>query len=134
MCFLVLCNGACGLSSFPKTPKVMESSPCTPPGGQLSKDSKGHGIKPMHPSSWTAFQRLQRSWNQAHAPLLVERFPKIPRTRSETSWFSGSHNYKTKYLHRYPMETHCSVFRLTWTAMLLVHVKCGQGQEAMELF
>ncbi len=23
---------------------------------------------------------------------------------------------------------------VTWTALLLVHVKCGQGQEAMELF
>jgi hypothetical protein len=97
----------------------------------LHPKSKGHGIKPMHPSSWRAFQRLQRSWNQAHAPLLVESFsktpkvmesspctppcgelfkeseghgimptietfPKIPRTRSEASWFSGSHDYKTK--------------------------------------
>jgi hypothetical protein len=33
---------------------------------------------------------------KAHAPLLVESFPKTPRTQSEASWFSGSHNYKTK--------------------------------------
>jgi len=33
---------------------------------------------------------------KAHAPLLVESFPKSPRTRSEASQFSGSHNYKTK--------------------------------------
>jgi len=44
------------------------------------------------------------SWNQAHAPpplLVVESFP---RTQSkEASWFSESHNYKTKqttFLHR----------------------------------
>jgi hypothetical protein len=43
------------------------------------------------------------SWNQAHAPLLIESFPKTPRTRSEASWFGGSHSYKTKqitFLHR----------------------------------
>jgi hypothetical protein len=31
-------------------------------------------------------------------PLLIERFPKTPRTRSEASQFGGSHNYKTNYL------------------------------------
>ncbi len=36
------------------------------------------------------------SWNQAHAPLLVESFPKTPITQSEASWFNGSHMYKTK--------------------------------------
>jgi hypothetical protein len=36
------------------------------------------------------------SWNQAHAPLLIESFPKTPRTQSEASWFSESHNYKTE--------------------------------------
>jgi len=35
---------------------------------------------------------------QALAPLLVESFPKTPRTRSEASRFGGSHNYKTNYL------------------------------------
>jgi hypothetical protein len=46
---------------------------------------------------------VQMSWNQAHAALLVESFPKTPRTWSETSWFGGSHNNKTKqttFLHR----------------------------------
>jgi len=27
-----------------------------------------------------------------HAPLLVESFPKTPRTRYGASWFGGSHN------------------------------------------
>jgi hypothetical protein len=47
--------------------------------------------------------QVQTSWNQAHAPLFVESFPKTPRTQSEASWFGGSHNYKTKqttFLHR----------------------------------
>jgi hypothetical protein len=42
------------------------------------------------------------SWNQTHAPLLIESFPKTPRTQSEASQFYGSHNYKTKqttFLH-----------------------------------
>jgi hypothetical protein len=38
------------------------------------------------------------SRNQAHAPLLIESFQKTPRTQSEASWFSESHNYKTNYL------------------------------------
>jgi hypothetical protein len=29
-------------------------------------------------------------------PSLSESFPKTPRTWSDASWFSGSHNYKTK--------------------------------------
>jgi len=48
------------------------------------------------------------SWNKAHAPLVVESFPKTPRTGSEVSQFGGSHIYKTKqyktkqttFLHR----------------------------------
>jgi hypothetical protein len=40
--------------------------------------------------------QVQTPWNQAHAPLLVESFPKTPRIRSEASQFGGSHNYKTK--------------------------------------
>jgi hypothetical protein len=49
--------------------------------------------------------QVQKSWNQANAPLLVESFPKTPRTQSEASQFGGSHNYKTKqkqttFLHR----------------------------------
>jgi hypothetical protein len=40
--------------------------------------------------------QVQKSWNQAHAPLLAESFPKTPRSRSEASQFGGSHKYKTK--------------------------------------
>jgi hypothetical protein len=46
--------------------------------------------------SRTFARQVQMSWNQTHAPLLVESFPKTPRTWSEASRFSGSHNYKTK--------------------------------------
>ncbi len=46
--------------------------------------------------SRTFAPQVQRSWNQAHAPLLVESFPKTPRTLFEASWFGVSHNYKTK--------------------------------------
>ncbi len=46
--------------------------------------------------SRTFAPQVQTSWNQAHAPLLVTNFPKIPRRRSEASQFGGSHNYKTK--------------------------------------
>jgi hypothetical protein len=31
-----------------------------------------------------------------HAPLLVDSFPKTPRTGYEASQFGGSHNYKIK--------------------------------------
>jgi hypothetical protein len=34
------------------------------------------------------------SWNQAHAPLLIESFPKTLRTWSEASRFNESHNLK----------------------------------------
>jgi len=40
--------------------------------------------------------QVQTSWHQAHGPLLVESFPKTPRTQSEASQIGGSHNYKTK--------------------------------------
>jgi hypothetical protein len=40
--------------------------------------------------------QVQTSWNQAHAPLLVKSFPKTPRTQSEASQVSGSHNYRKK--------------------------------------
>ncbi len=46
--------------------------------------------------SRTFAPQVQTSWNQAHAPLLIESFPKTPRTRSKASRFGGSHNYKTK--------------------------------------
>jgi len=46
--------------------------------------------------SRTFAPQVQTPWNQAHAPLLVESFPKTPRTWSEASQFGGSHNYNTK--------------------------------------
>jgi hypothetical protein len=46
----------------------------------------------MHPSLSRAFQRHQ----EHHAPVVVQSFPKTPRTRSEASQFSRPHNYKTK--------------------------------------
>jgi hypothetical protein len=44
--------------------------------------------------SRTFAPQVQTSWNQADAPLLLESFPKRPRTRSEASQFGGSHKYK----------------------------------------
>ncbi len=99
-----------------QSPNAMEPSPCTPPPRELSNytknkissipKSKCHGTKPMHPSSSRAFQqhqeqdlkhpKVQMPWNQAHAPLLLESFPKTPRTRSQASQFPGSHNYERK--------------------------------------
>jgi hypothetical protein len=48
--------------------------------------------------SRTFAPQVQTSWNQAHAPLLIESFSKTPRTQCEASWFGGSQNYKTNYL------------------------------------
>jgi hypothetical protein len=45
--------------------------------------------------SRTFASQVQTSWNQAHAPLLIESFPMTPRTRFEASQFGGSHNYNT---------------------------------------
>jgi hypothetical protein len=42
--------------------------------------------------SRTFAPQVQMPWNQAHAPLLVESFPKTPRTQSKTSQFGGFHN------------------------------------------
>jgi hypothetical protein len=40
--------------------------------------------------------QVQKSWNRAHAPLLIiKSFPETP-TESEASHLSGSHNCKTK--------------------------------------
>jgi hypothetical protein len=50
------------------------------------------------------------SWNQAHAPLLIESFPKTPRTQFEASQFGGSHNYKTK------QTTFLHLLSITWTS------------------
>ncbi len=56
--------------------------------------------------SRTFAPQVQTAWNQAHWPLLIESFSNTPRTRSETPWFSRSHNYKTKqttFPHRWPV-------------------------------
>jgi hypothetical protein len=81
----------------------------------LGLESKRHGTKPIQLQfilifseeiiqySRTFASQVQTAWNQGHSPLLIESFPKTPRTRSETPWFSRSHNYKTKqttFLHR----------------------------------
>jgi hypothetical protein len=56
--------------------------------------------------SRTFASQVQRSWNQAYAPLLIKSFPKTPRTQSEASWFSDlitTKQNKTKqitFLHR----------------------------------
>ncbi len=46
---------------------------------------------------------VQKSWNQAHAPLLIESFPMTPRTRTWSIPIRWTpHNYKTKqttFLH-----------------------------------
>ncbi len=47
--------------------------------------------------SRTFAPQVQISWNQAHAPLLIKSFPKTTRTRSDSSQFGGSHNYKTRH-------------------------------------
>jgi hypothetical protein len=40
--------------------------------------------------------QVQPSWNQPNAPLLIESFPKIPRTWSEAPCCGESHKNKTK--------------------------------------
>ncbi len=43
------------------------------------------------------------AWNlTAHAPLLVKSFPKTPRTQSEASQFSESHNYQQNKTNKLP--------------------------------
>jgi hypothetical protein len=53
--------------------------------------------------SRTSTPQVQTPWNQADAPLLLESFPKRPRT-PKGSQFSGSHKYKTNklpsFIHR----------------------------------
>ncbi len=50
---------------------------------------------------------MQTLWNQAHAPLLVESFPKTPKTQSKASWFGGFHNYKTKQNNLFFLINRC---------------------------
>jgi len=45
---------------------------------------------------------VQKSWNQAHAPLLIESFPMTPRTRTWSIPIrKNPHNYKTNYFPSY---------------------------------
>jgi hypothetical protein len=46
--------------------------------------------------------QVQTPWNQADAPLLLESFPKRPRTQSEASRFGGSHKYKRSKTNKQP--------------------------------
>jgi hypothetical protein len=69
----------------------------------FSYDLIEFSVKKIIQCSRTFAPQVQTTWNQARAPLLVESFPKTPRTQSEASWFGGSHNNKTKqttFLHR----------------------------------
>ncbi len=52
--------------------------------------------------SRTFAPQVQTPWNQADAPLLLKSFPKTPRTRSEASWFGGSHWYKQNKTNQLP--------------------------------
>ncbi len=51
---------------------------------------------------WKTFApQVQTPWNQAHASLLVESFPKRPRTWSEASWFDGSQTKLPSFIDRF---------------------------------
>jgi hypothetical protein len=62
--------------------------------------------------------QVQTSWNQAHAPLLVESFPKTPRAQSKASRFGGSHNYKkkTKQTNYLPSQIDNTMHHSSWRA------------------
>jgi len=58
---------------------------------------------------------------KAHAPFLIESFPKTSRTWTERSQFSASHNYKTKQT--------TFISRLVWHVPLVqvwTHYKIGK--------
>jgi hypothetical protein len=52
--------------------------------------------------SKTFASQVQTSGNQADAPLLIESFPKTPRTQSQASQFSGPHKYKQNKTNKQP--------------------------------
>jgi hypothetical protein len=52
--------------------------------------------------SRTFAPQVQMPWNQADAPLLLESFPKRPRTRSKASQFTGSHKCKQNKTNKQP--------------------------------
>jgi hypothetical protein len=76
------------------SPNAMKPSRCTPPPWELSKDTKN--------AIWNIrvwwISQVQNKIKQTNclASLVLESFPKTPRTQSETSEFSRSHKYKTK--------------------------------------
>ncbi len=68
-----------------------------------------HNVIYIYNFQWRNFQysrtstpKVQTPWNQADAPLLLESFPKRPRTRSEASQFGGSHKYKQNKTNKLP--------------------------------
>jgi hypothetical protein len=77
---------------FPTTPKAHSNS-----SKIFSYDFNLFFNEKIIQYSRTFASQVQTSWKQAHAPpLLVESFPKTPRTQFETSQFGGFHKYKTK--------------------------------------
>jgi len=52
--------------------------------------------------SRTFAPQVQMSWSQAHAPLLLESFPRRPRMGSEASWFCGSRKYWQNKTNKLP--------------------------------
>jgi hypothetical protein len=58
---------------------------------------------PIIQYSRTFAPQVQMSWNQA---LLINSFPKTPRTRSNASLFSGSDNYKNNIVFVANIEWH----------------------------
>ncbi len=100
------------LKSISPTFWISKEIPLNPAHQNLSKNTKRtfqflhnfqlqfnliFSVKIIQCSRTFALQ-VQMSWNQAHAPLLIENFQKTPKTRSEAFWFPESHNYKTNYL------------------------------------
>jgi hypothetical protein len=57
---------------------------------------------------------VQMPWNQADATLLLEGFPKRPRTRSEASQFSGSHKYKQNKINQNKAKTNYFPSSINW--------------------
>jgi hypothetical protein len=64
------------IKTFPRTPKAHSNS---------SKNFSYDLIfsEEIIQYSRTFAPQVQTPWNQAHAPLLVQRFPRRPRTRSQ---------------------------------------------------
>jgi len=59
-------------------------------------------VKKIIQYSRTFAPQVQTSWNQADAPLLLESFPKRPRTQFEASRFGGSHKHEKNKTNKQP--------------------------------